>query len=176
MAKSFYDRNDEARRLNRFLKAKSGGLVVIYGRRRCGKSTLLQRVLSGPHLYFQADQRETPLQLEALAGAIGEIVRGFEEAEYRTWDALISSLVARVDGRLIVCLDEFPYLVQSDPSLPIVLQRFMDRTETRIGWILCGSSQRMMHGLVLDQRAPLYGRAREILKIEPQAPGWITKA
>ena len=176
MAKPFYDRDDEARRLDRFIRAGSGGLAVIYGRRRCGKSTLLQRVLRGPHVYFQADQRETPLQLAALASAIGEHVRGFEKAEYRTWDALISSLVARVDGRLIICLDEFPYLVQSDPALPSVLQRFIDQTKTRIGWILCGSSQRMMHGLVLDKRAPLYGRAREILKIEPLAPGWLMKA
>jgi len=176
MAKRFYNRDDETMRLNRFLATESGGLAVIYGRRRCGKSTLLQRVLSGPHIYFQADQRELPLQLEALAGSIGQILKDFEKAEYRTWDALISSLVARADGRLFICLDEFPYLVQSDPALPSVLQRFLDEPNGKIGWILCGSSQRMMHGLVLDKRAPLYGRAREILKIEPLAPGWLMKA
>jgi len=176
MVKPFYNRDDESRRLERFIETEAGALAVVYGRRRCGKSTLLQRVLSGPHVYFQADQRETVLQLEAFAGAIGQKLVGFDKAEYRTWDALISSVVLRVDERLMICIDEFPYLVQSDPSLPSVMQRFIDRPESRIGWILCGSSQRMMHGLVLDKRAPLYGRAREILKIEPLAPGWVMKA
>ena len=65
----FYNRDDETRRLKlkRFLANASGGLVVLYGRRRCGKSTLLQRVLASEHVYLQADQRETPLQLESLA-------------------------------------------------------------------------------------------------------------
>ena len=175
--KAFYDREDEQRRLKRFLAAKGGGLAVLYGRRRCGKSTLLQRVLAGEEVHFQADQRETPLQLESLAGALAERLPDFNRVRYQSWDELLSSLYARTSGRrMTVCLDEFPYLAQADPALPSVLQRYLDREEGRVKWILCGSSQRMMHGLVLDRKAPLYGRAREILRIRPLSPGWVLPA
>ena len=176
MKRSFYNRDDETGRLDRFLKATGGGLVVIYGRRRCGKSTLLQRVLTPPHIYLQADQRETPLQLETLAAALARQLPDFDQVKYRTWDELLASLYARADQRIHVCLDEFPYLVQSEPALPSILQRYIDQPDGQVAWFLCGSSQRMMQGLVMDRKAPLYGRAREILKIEPLAAGWLMPA
>ena len=163
----FYNRDDETRRLDRFLANASGGLVVLYGRRRCGKSTLLQRVLAAEHVYLQADQRESPLQLESLATLLSRRLPDFDKVRYRTWDELLASLYARADRLIPVCLDEFPYLAQADPALPSILQRYIDRADGQIAWILCGSSQRMMRGMVMDRRAPLYGRAREIIKVEP---------
>ena len=176
MAREFYNRDDETRRLNRFLASGKAGLVVIYGRRRCGKSTLLQRALSDRHIYFQADKREVPLQLESLAAALARRLPDFDKVKYRTWDELLASLYARADRLMHVCIDEFPYLVQADPALPSVLQRYVDRPDGRIGWFLCGSSQRMMHGLAMDRKAPLYGRAREIIKLEPLSAGWLMPA
>ena len=176
MKRDFYNRDDETRRLHRFLASGNAGLVIVYGRRRCGKSTLLQRVLSEEHVYVQADQRETPLQLEAVATALSRQLRDFGSVKYRTWDELLSSLYARTDRLLHVCLDEFPYLVQADPALPSILQKYLDRPDGQVAWFLCGSSQRMMHGLVMDRRAPLYGRAREIIKIEPLSAGWLMPA
>ena len=173
---AFFNRADEVQRLERFLAADEGGLVVMYGRRRCGKSTLLQRTLSKRHIYFQADQRECPLQLEALAAALARQLPDFDKVSYRNWDELLASLYARVADTVFVCLDEFPYLVQAEPALPSILQRYIDRPDGRVGWLLCGSSQRMMHGLVVDRRAPLYGRAREVLKVEPLLAGWLMPA
>ena len=148
----------------------------MYGRRRCGKSTLLQRVLEPQQFYFQADQRETPLQLESLAAELSRRLTDFDKVRYRTWDELLASLYARADRLLHVCVDEFPYLVQADPALPSILQRYIDRQAGRVAWILCGSSQRMMQGMVMDRSAPLYGRAREVLKIEPLSAGWVMHA
>ena len=173
---AFYNRDDETRRLRRFLVSGSAGLAVVYGRRRCGKSTLLQRVLSEQHVYFQADQRETPLQLEALAAALSGRLRDFGSVKYRTWDELLTALYVRADRLIHVCLDEFPYLVQADPALPSILQRYLDRPDGPVAWFLCGSSQRMMQGLVIDRQAPLYGRAREIIKVEPLSAGWVIPA
>jgi AAA+ ATPase superfamily predicted ATPase len=172
----FYNRDDETRRLDRFLANASGGLVVLYGRRRCGKSTLLQRVLASEHVYLQADQRESPLQLESLATVLSRRLPDFDKVRYRTWDELLASLYARADRLIPVCLDEFPYLAQADPALPSILQRYIDRADGQIAWILCGSSQRMMQGMVMDRRAPLYGRAREIIKVEPLSAGWLKRA
>ena len=176
MRLAFHDRDDETRRLDRFLRNTTAELVIVYGRRRCGKSTLLQRVLSPQQIYFQADQRETPLQLDSLATVLSARLTDFDKVRYRTWDQLLASLYARADRLVHVCLDEFPYLAQADPALPSILQRYIDRPTGRVAWILCGSSQRMMHGMVMDRSAPLYGRAREVLKIEPLSAGWVMHA
>lgn len=176
MKHDFFNRDDETRRLSRFLGSGNGGLAVVYGRRRCGKSTLLQRVLSDQHVYFQADQREAPLQLEALAATLSHRIRDFGVVKYRNWDELLTALYARADHPVHVCLDEFPYLVQAEPALPSILQKFLDRRDGRVAWFLCGSSQRMMQGLILDRKAPLYGRARESIKVEPLSAGWVLPA
>ena len=174
--KTFWDRTEEQARLRAFLAAAGGGLAVLYGRRRCGKSALLQRVLQSPAVYFQADQREAPLQMRAVATALSSRVPEFGRASFADWNDLLAALYARVATPLCVCLDEFPYLVQAALALPSILQRYVDRPDGKVKWILCGSSQRMMQGLVLDRTAPLYGRAAEILKIEPLYAGWLAHA
>ena len=174
--KTFWNRKAEQERLRAFLATKSGGLAVVYGRRRCGKSTLLQRVLDPQAVYFQADQREAPLQMRSVLTALARVLPEFDRAAYANWDDLLSALYTRTSQRLCVCLDEFPYLVHGAPELPSILQRYVDHPEVPIQWILCGSSQRMMQGLVLDRTAPLYGRAAEILKLEPLGAGWLAQA
>lgn len=176
MALPFLDRDDERRRLQRFLTGEDGQLAVIYGRRRCGKSTLIQQICADSDIYFLADQREATLQIQALATEVARVVPGFDLARYPSWDALLTSLEARVE-RLNLVLDEFPYLAAAAPELPSVLQRHIDRPgPKRLRLLLCGSSQRMMQGLVLDRSAPLYGRAQEILRLTPLRPGWIVPA
>lgn len=173
----FLDRSEEERRLRRFLSGPGGRLAVLYGRRRCGKSTLIQRVAGERVLYFLADQRDAALQIEALATEAGRLLPEFGAARYASWDALLATLDARLDEPLNLLLDEFPYLVGAAPELPSLLQRYLDRPgEKRLSFLLCGSSQRMMQGLVMDRTAPLYGRAQEILKVEPLEPGWTAEA
>jgi len=116
------------------------------------------------------------LQIKSVAGVLALSFPAFERADYAGWDELLAALYARSPVPLCVCLDEFPYLVQASPELPSVLQRYVDRPDGWIKWILCGSSQRMMQGLALDRTAPLYGRARELFKIAPLRAGWIAKA
>jgi len=173
----FFDRQDEIRRLRAALSAAPPVLVVIYGRRRCGKSSIMRRVVGPRDVYFLASQNDSALQRAALASEIGRVVRGFDEAVYPSWDALLRSLAERTARRVSLFIDEFPYLVQTSSELPSVLQGFLEGTgAARVNLVLCGSSQRMMHGLVLDRTAPLYGRAREILKVRPLAAGWIREA
>ena len=173
----FVDRHDELRRLEGALRADIPTLTVIYGRRRCGKSTLIQRVVRRGDVYFLADQSEQALQIRAMAEAVENVIPGFSQATYPSWDSLLTTLSERVSERQAILIDEFPYLVQGAAELPSVIQRLLDRPgPKRLDWLLCGSSQRMMHSAVLDRAAPLYGRAREILKIRPLMPGWITEA
>ena len=74
-----------------------------------------------------------------------------------------------------VCAAQF--LVQVDPALPSIVQRLVDTPHARpLRLVICGSSQRMMHGLVLDETAPLYGRAAEIIKVTPMPPAALPEA
>lgn len=177
MVMPFLDREEEQRRLRKLLRRDGGGLGVLYGRRRSGKSRLIQEVAEPGDVYFLADQRDVPLQIDAFAVEIGRLVPHFAAARYASWDGLLGALRARMSDRLNILVDELPYLAVASPELPSVIQRHLDLPgRMKINFLLCGSSQRMMQGLALDRTAPLYGRAHEILKLEPLRPGWITAA
>jgi len=172
----FMNRTREIIRLTRVLGSPDPSLVVIYGRRRCGKSTLLQHVAKKTDIYFLADQQEAPLQIQSLAIEIGRTIPGFGQVNYPSWEALLSVLQHQAKKGTTLIIDEFPYLVQKSPELPSIIQKLIDNQQNKTNIIICGSSQRMMQGLVLDSSAPLYGRAAEIIKVRPLEPGWIKEA
>lgn len=175
MKLAFLDRHEEAVRLRRLLDRAEGGLGVLYGRRRCGKSRLLREVLPpGRTVYYVGDDREGSLQRASLATEIGRLLPGFERVSYPDWDALLSRWWQEARPGTVLALDEFPSLIVAARELPSLLQKHLDgESERGIHLLLTGSSQRMMQGLVLDRTAPLFGRASEILKISPLAAGWI---
>jgi uncharacterized protein len=175
MLPRFLNRSAELARLEQALAPRSAGLVCLYGRRRLGKSALLREMLQRhPAPYYVGDSREAAPQRQAMAAEIGRHVAGFEAAEYRDWDALLAMWWRLAPANMPLLLDEFPALVATSPELPSLLQKHIDRQPRPI--VLCGSSQRMMHGIVLDASAPLFGRAREILKLEPLDIAWIRPA
>jgi len=178
MVLSFFDRHEEIRRLSRLLHRREGGLAVLYGRRRCGKSRLLGRVLDPARsIYYVGDERESVLQRAALAAEAARLLPGFDRVTYPGWDELFARLWDEARPGTVVAIDEFPALVAAAREIPGLLQKRLDRTTGRgVHVLLAGSSQRMMQGLVLDRTAPLYGRAAEIMKIAPLAPGWIRPA
>ena len=170
----FVDRLSERKRLELALARPEGQLIVLYGRRRCGKSRLLQEVLSGSDCYYLADQREASLQREALSAMLEPLLPGFSQAQYPDWVALLDTLHHRATAPFTLCLDEFPYLVKSDPALPSVIQGWVDRhRERKVHLVLCGSAQHMMEDITLHRQAPLYGRADELMRIRPLAPYWL---
>jgi hypothetical protein len=177
VALPFLDRQDELARLQALLGRPDGRLAVLYGRRRCGKSRLVQEALRGrPCVYYVGDDREAALQRSALAAEIARLLPGFADVRYPDWDALLSRFWREAPRRAVLALDEFPSLVQSDGAIPSLLQKLVDRSgPASPHLILAGSSQRLMQGLVLDRSAPLFGRAREILKVAPLGAGWIGK-
>lgn len=163
----FVDRIEEQKRLLKVLNSERSVFVVIYGRRRLGKSTLIKKVLSDNDVYYMADQTERVHQINLLSKGIGMIMPDFDKVVYPDWEALLIALNYRVQERFTLCLDEFPYLVKSSPELPALLQRLIDSRTLKFNLIICGSSQQLMQGLILDGSAPLYGRADQILKLSP---------
>lgn len=172
---NFVDRTEEQARVRKILSGKKPGFLVVYGRRRCGKSTLLKRVLSETDIYFMADQTETTQQITLLAQTIALQIQGFDLVKYPNWGTLLSTLNQRITKKISLCLDEFPYMVKSSPSLPSVIQKLIDRGDSRFNLIICGSSQQLMNGLIIDSTAPLYGRADLILKVKPMKLIYLQK-
>ncbi|MGH8679053.1 MAG: ATP-binding protein, partial [Burkholderiales bacterium] len=164
MKLGFVDREAELRELD--AAAKRGGLLVVYGRRRVGKTRLLGRWLQARDgLYSQAIEAQRDLQIQQVF----QDLRARLETQIvpKTWPELLEILSLQ-KRRWILCLDEFPYLTAVDTSLPSQLQKWLDHSlPPGCLVIVAGSSTRMMHDLFLHRAAPLYGRAAKLLHVEP---------
>jgi hypothetical protein len=178
----FLNRSEEMERLDRLASRNGGGLAVVYGRRRIGKTRLLLE-WSKRHggLYTVADQSSAEVQRRYFAQTVAERLPGFGDVEYPDWRSLLNRLARDAEAaawRGPLIFDELPYLVTVSPELPSVLQRWTDHEAERARLVvaLAGSSQRMMQGLVLPGNAPLFGRAREILDLAPIDPSFLTDA
>ncbi len=165
----FVDRIEEMKRLQSALMSEKPSFIVVYGRRRLGKSTLIKNALTGADIYYMADQTEASHQITLLAKEIGMKLEGFNRLIYPDWNALFEAVSFRTDERFTLCLDEFPYLVKSSPELPALLQKLVDTGKLRYNIIICGSSQQLMQGFILNSSSPLYGRASHIIKLLPIA-------
>lgn len=175
----FLDRIDERRRLECFLAQGEGGTACLYGRRRIGKSRLLDEVLAGRKdvLSYCADRSEAALQRARMAEDFARMLPGFADVAYSDWRRFFERWQREAPSGSVLVIDEMPYLVEKSPELPSVLQKIADGLrKSGQKLILCGSSQRMMQGLVLDEGEPLYGRCRVILKLAPIGYPWLKRA
>lgn len=176
------DRDSELARLERLGAHTNGGLAVVWGRRRVGKTRLLlEWARRAGGTYFVADETAPHVQRRRLAETLEPVLPGFSKVEYPDWGSLLARLArdaasAGIRGPFVI--DELPYLVTASPELPATLQRFFDHEakQSRLLFALAGSSQHMMQGLVLDRGAPLFGRATEAFEVLPLLPGWIAQA
>ena len=178
----FINRQKEMARLDKVAKLPDGGVAVVWGRRRVGKTRLL---LEWAHkhkgIYYTADESAPSLQMKYFALALEQVLPGFSSVDYPDWTTLLARLARdaiHMDWHGPLILDELPYLIAASPEFPSVLQRFLDIEAKRAKMVivLCGSSQRMMQGAILDASAPLYGRADEIIKLGPISVGYISEA
>jgi AAA+ ATPase superfamily predicted ATPase len=160
--KSLIDRDLEWGALGRFLERK-GRLAIVYGPRRVGKSYLLDALCEATGGYrYQAVAGSAAAQLADFGRELGENF-GIGPLQLGSWPDALASL-ARLE-RPFVALDELPYLTETTPELPSVLQRYVDAGEGP-PLILSGSALSTMSQLV-EAREPLYGRAGTVLVPTP---------
>lgn len=164
----FLDRVEEIAELNRVLNPSTlPKFVVVYGRRRLGKSTLIKRVLTADDVYYMAGDLVDSVQLAMLQGLLADKFPEMGIVRFSGWEELFMMLNRLVDRQFTLCLDEFPYMVKHSPELPSILQRILDTKTLNYNIVICGSSQRMMQEMILSHNEPLYGRADAIIDVRP---------
>jgi len=167
----FIDREDELRFLEEKWRSGDPQLLVLWGKRRVGKTELVKQFLQGKRaIYFLADLTDDREQLGRLSRAVGEF---FDESLLRTrgfgeWEECFRYLRDRRE-RIAVVIDEFPYLIQANRAIPSLFQKAWDEywAGSSLYVILLGSSVGMMETEVLGYEAPLYGRRTGQWKLRP---------
>ena len=169
----FINRVSELTQLEKRYASGKAEFFVLYGRRRVGKTELLAHFCEDKRsIFFVSDLGSEVSARTALSGAVNAVLFGPGQinAVYSTWDDLFLALArAAQTERLVVVLDEFPYMVTAHPPLASILQRVWDQVlkNTQIMLILCGSYIGMMEATVLGYQAPLYGRRTAQYLLEP---------
>lgn len=168
MIRNFVNREDELDFLNRKWRKDRRQLIVLYGRRRTGKTELINYFSRDKDsLYFLADQRGIDDNLDRFAQKAAD---RFEDVkpDVEDFDELFQYIKSRAENPLVIAIDEFSYLVETDSTIPSVFQRIWDETleNEDVFLILCGSSISLMQEGALSYESPLYGRRTGQWKLE----------
>lgn len=166
----FYGRKEELDFLEDRYKSNQGEFVVLYGRRRIGKTELLREFSKNKsHVFYSCKETIDAEQLELFSkkllkdNPIANYLKSFS-----TWEdafAFINDLQTK--EKKLVIIDEFPYMVMNNSSIPSIFQNLWDETlkNENVMIVLCGSSMSFMEKNILSEKNPLYGRATGIYKI-----------
>ncbi len=163
----FVDRDIELDQLTDCYESEGADFVVIYGRRRLGKSELVRQSIADRDdaVYYQAVESTAPNQLEQFVDTITTQFPSLSNVR-RDWEVLLEALG---EEDAVVVIDEFPFLIEEDESLPSRIQRVwdMELQETGMTLVLVGSSISVMEDKVLSGSAPLYGRRTATIDLKP---------
>ncbi|MFH1240173.1 MAG: ATP-binding protein [Candidatus Diapherotrites archaeon] len=168
----FIDRVKELNTLDELFKENKPRLIILYGRRRVGKSELIKEFAKKHNgLYILAREESAHLQLDNISKKCAEFfndkilsIRGFAD-----WDQVFSYLEQKIkENHCPVFFDEFPFFVESTPGLPSILQDYWDNKFQQLPcfFVLCGSSISMMEKL-MGYKSPIYGRRTHQMLLEP---------
>ena len=169
----FFGRERELKNLNMLYSSGKFEMAIIYGRRRVGKTTLINEFCKDKKtIFFSAFESTEQANLVAFSNSIltltlngsnstpvfGNFSQAFEHVNE----------ISR-DERIVMVIDEYPYLANSEPSISSVLQNYIDHKfkNSKLFIILCGSSMSFMENQVLGYKSPLYGRRTAQFKILP---------
>lgn len=161
----FVNRHIEKKTLKEYLGT---GCAVIFGRRRVGKTALIRKCVEGkPHIFYQAVKLPPPMIYKELGILIGEAIdnRALKSGEIKDITTILDIFAQHCKGWTLV-LDEFGYMVEADPALPSIIQRFMDEKKGDIGLFLTGSTYSIIETL-LGEKSPLWGRIDISMEIKP---------
>lgn len=168
----FIGRDKELNALDRLYKSDKFEFVVIYGRRRVGKTALINHFIGEKKaIYFMGVESNEKQNLENFSKSIIEFSSGIQaETSFSSYQAALEYVFKLAEKeRVILVIDEYPYVARSSKSLASTLQMLIDKHKdhSKLMLILCGSSMSYMEDHVLAYKAPLYGRRTAQMKIQP---------
>jgi len=168
----FINREKELQFLEERYLSKKPEFIIIYGKRRVGKTELIKQFIKKkPAIYFLADKRNLLEQLKELGKVIGGYFKDtiLERRGFNNFLEVFEYLKEKVKNRLIFVIDEYPYLVEVEKSITSIFQKGWDEylKNTKIFLILCGSSVSMMEEETLIYKSPLYGRRTGQILLKP---------
>ena len=168
----FIGRERELNALDNLYKSDKFEFAVIYGRRRVGKTALINQFISDKKaIYFMGVESNAKQNLENFSKSIMEFANGIEtESSFLSFQAAFEYVFKLVEKeRIILAIDEYPYVARSSESLASTLQLLIDKYKdtSKLMLILCGSSMSYMEDHVLAYKAPLYGRRTAQIKLLP---------
>ena len=167
----FIGREVELNELNRMYVQDQFHLFILYGRRRVGKTTLLNEFSREKDtIFFAAEQSSEKLNLEKFSALVFEHYHETALEPFSSWTNALTYVCDRQNGRrLLLILDEFPYLARKNKALLSELQHLVDHRlkDSRLFLVLCGSYMGFMENEVLSAKSPLFGRRTAQLKMKP---------
>lgn len=168
----FVGRERELAALEKLYASRSFEMVVVYGRRRVGKTALLEEFSKGKRtLAFTAQLQSDKDNLSDFSRVVFQCF-GLPDVmpSFADWASALQFVAKQAkDTRLVVVIDEFPYACGANSALPSTLQVAIDKhlRHSSVMLVLCGSNQGFMEGEVLGEKSPLYGRRSAQLKLRP---------
>ena len=168
----FIGRENELGVLDRLYKSDKFEFAVIYGRRRVGKTALINQFIKDKQaIYFMGVESNEKQNLENLSKSVIEYSSGIEtETSFLSFQAALEYVFKLSEKeRIILAIDEYPYVARASKSLASTIQLLIDKYKdnSKLMLILCGSSMSYMEDNVLSYKAPLYGRRTAQMKILP---------
>ena len=167
----FIGRQSELEFLNAKYNSSNGQLIVLYGRRRVGKTeTLREFCKDKEHVFHSCRECTDDEQLRSFSQRVlsKDIPAAKYIKEFADWEQAIKSILELpTTSKKLFVIDEFPYMVKGNSSIPSMLQNLWDSLlkDQNIMIILCGSSMGFIEKEILAEKNPLYGRATGILKM-----------
>lgn len=168
----FIGREKELEALEKLYRSDKFEFAVIYGRRRVGKTALINHFIDDKKsIYFMGVESNEKQNLENLSKSIIEFSSGIQaETYFSSYQAALEYTFKLAEKeRVILVIDEYPYVARASKSLASTLQMLIDKYKdvSKLMLILCGSSMSYMEDQVLAYKSPLYGRRTAQMKITP---------
>lgn len=171
----FLNREKEIELLEELYSSKKFEFLVLYGRRRIGKTALLQEFTKKHKaIFFSAQEKSDLLNLRDFSKSVQSYFENDFISPFETWENSIDYICKKTEDekfkneRIFIVIDEFPFIAQENPSIKSIFQHTIDLKwkEKNIFLILCGSSVRFMENEIMGYKSPLYGRATSILHLK----------
>lgn len=168
----FIGRENELEDLNRIYNSDKFEFAVMYGRRRIGKTTLLSHFCNDKDsIFYVAEEHNDKFCLNNFSKIILNHfnMTGFIN-NFNDWETAFKFIGKQAENkRIVLVIDEFPYIAYANKSIPSILQNVIDHylKDTKLFLIICGSSMSFMEKEVLSYKSPLFGRKTSQMKLEP---------